>query len=315
MPLLQTVKLVSRRTTAALNLNLKTSPGTPFEIHTEALRHVDLHGGPATWGWAHFRGLRVWRMKELYGDGLTTQHILGVLRESPLLEVLEMERLNVHILPGESMPTPISLRRLTRIIFAWCKGDFVNHILRQIQASPELIEEFLIAVRDWRFLEPIGILTDALSTSWSSVLQNAHRTRRGSRFNLSDPRILLWTAKGSGKNFYFSFFWVGAVAGVRWMMDVLSQGDEPRPGVEIGCLGNILQDAEAIETLGSIKNIAIVEARADRNEKSLQILFQALSNRSTPGFPRLTNLKLQDWSWGTESIVKMLQARFQDNGT
>lgn len=189
----------------------------------------------------------------------------------------------------------------------------MNHILRQIQTSAELIEEFVIAVRDWGSLEPIGLLTDALA-SWSPVLRKAHRTCSASRCSLSDPRIFFWIAKGSGKNFHFSFIGVGAVAGVRWMMDVLVQEGEPGPGVEIGCRSTILQDAEAINKLASIKNITIFEAKPDWNENSLQILLQALGNSITPGFLWLTNLKLQDWRWGTESIAKMLQARFSDNG-
>lgn len=100
------------------------------------------------------------------------------------------------------------------------------------------------------------------------------------------------------------------------MMDILGQEDETGgPGVEIRCQSHILQDSEIIEALGSIKNIAILEARADWNEKSLQILFQALGNRTTPGFPWLTNLKLRDWGWGMESIAQMLRVRFSGDGT
>ncbi|KAG8949502.1 hypothetical protein FRC00_008106, partial [Tulasnella sp. 408] len=73
-------------------------------------------------------------MKGLVGVGLTTRHILGVLRESPFLEVLEMDRLRVQILPDDTVLAPISLPQLTRIILRWCKGDIVNHILRHIQA-------------------------------------------------------------------------------------------------------------------------------------------------------------------------------------
>ncbi|KAG9043449.1 hypothetical protein FS837_009517 [Tulasnella sp. UAMH 9824] len=314
MPLLHTVKLVSRRKTTALELNPATSSETPFGGDTKILRHVGLRGGPAAWGLARFSGLRTWKMDGLVGDGLTTQHILGVLRESPLLEVLEMERLKVQILPDDTVLAPVSLPRLTRITFRWCRGDFVNHILRHIQVPVELIEEFLIAVREWGSLQQIGLLTDGLS-SWSPLLRRAHRTCNGSRFSVSSLRTLFWIARGSKKRFCLFFFGFDAVSGMQWIMDVLDQGDEPGPGVEIECRNSILHNVEAIGTFSTIKKITRLDAHICWDEESLQILFRVLGNPITPGFPWLENLKLQDWEWNTEAIMKMLQARFPHNGT
>ncbi|KAG9043448.1 hypothetical protein FS837_009516 [Tulasnella sp. UAMH 9824] len=175
VPLLHTVKLDSAGKTAPPWLNPATSSETTLGVDIKTLRHVELRGGPAAWGWARFSGLRIWKLKELVGDGLTTQHILDVLRESPLLEVLVMERLRVQIFPDHTVHAPISLLRLMRITFRWCKGDFVNHVLRHIQVPVELIKEVSIAVRDWGSLQQIGLLTDGLA-SWSPLLRRAHRT-------------------------------------------------------------------------------------------------------------------------------------------
>lgn len=253
-------------------------------------------------------------MNDLAGDGLTTQHILGVLRESPFLEVLEMKNLKVQILPDDTVLAAISLLRLTRITFRWCKGDFVNHILQQIQASVELIEEFLIAVRQWGSLQPIELLTDGLA-SWSPLLRRAHRTCSGSRFSISTSRTFSWRAEGSEKRFRLSFAESDTASGMRWMGDVISQGGEPESGIEIECRHNILQNAELVDTLGSIKNTTRLEAEAYWTVEAMEILFRALSNPITPSFPWLKSLRLNDWRWSTESIVEMLQARFSHNGT
>ncbi|KIO19246.1 hypothetical protein M407DRAFT_31098 [Tulasnella calospora MUT 4182] len=294
MPLLHTVILHSRGWKATPGLNPGASPETSLGIDITSLHHVELYG-------------------ELGGDGLTTEHILGVLRENPLLEVLEMDRLKVQILP-DTMLTPISLLRLRTIIFRWCKGDFVNHILRQIQTSVDLIDEFLIAIHHWGTVAPIGFLTDALA-SWSPVLKKAHRTCNGSTFSADDLRTFFWKARGAEKAFHCFLFGLGAVTGAQWMMDVFGQMDEPGPGIGIEFRSRILRNAEAIRTFGSMDRITTFEAQADWNEESLQTLFQTLGNPITPGFPCLKTLKLKDWRWGMETIVEMLQARFPENGT
>ncbi|KAG8906911.1 hypothetical protein FRC01_007866 [Tulasnella sp. 417] len=91
--------------------------------------------------------------------------------------------------------------------------------------------------------------------------------------------------------------------------------DEPGPGVWIQCRNNVLQDKELIGAFGSMDKVTTLEAQADWREESLQTLFGVLGKPTTRGFPSLKNLKLRDWKWGTEGIVKMLKARFPDNGT
>ncbi|KAG8977065.1 hypothetical protein FRC05_002586 [Tulasnella sp. 425] len=308
MPLLHTVKLVSAGRTPSLT-------DTPFGAEVKVLQNVAVYGGPATWGLGHFRGLRTWRLKGLRGDGFTTQHILGILRENPLLEILEINRLRVQVLPENTLLTPIPLLRLTSLTMRSCHGDLVDHILRRIQIPMDRVKRLYIAVRAWRSLNPIRLLTDVLA-SWSPVFQRAHQTCRGSKFHLPDLGNFYWRAKGNGTTVYMHFSGIKPVTGVQWMVGILSQVDGSRAGASIECESTALKTVEDLKLLGSTDMITTFDVSVGRTGVSFkQALLQALSDPATPAFPCLETLKIQGFSWDMESVVKMLRARFTDHGT
>lgn len=314
-PLLHTVKLTSIGSRATLQPNPTTPSDTAFGNEIKLLHNVELRGGPANWGLGHFRGLRSWSMMELLGDGLTTQHILGVLQENPLLEVLKMDELNIRIHPDDTtLLTPISLPRLTSIILRGLKGDAVDHILRRIRTPIDMIHRFSIAVWSWGRLDPIKLLTDVLA-SWSPAFQRAHRSSGGSKFCLSALGTFYWIANGIQTEFSLYFFGLKAVTGVQWMADILSQTDQPGPGTSVECWSTVLESAETMNILGSTEKITRLDAHMRHNEESMQILLQALSDPTRPAFPWLETLNLDGLRWGMGSIVNMIQARFTDNRT
>ncbi|KAG8952810.1 hypothetical protein FRC04_003735 [Tulasnella sp. 424] len=306
MPFLHTVKLVSIGRTSSL-------ADTPFGAEVKVLQNVVVHGGPANWGLGHFRGLRTWRLRGLRGDGLTTEHILGILRENPLLEMLEMDQLNVQILPDNILLTPIPLSRLTSLTVRGCHGDFVDQILRRIRISIDRVNQFYIAVWSWGSLDPIRLLTDVL-TSWSPVYQRAHQICGGSIFHLSDLGTFSWRATRDGVTFRLCLSGIQAVTGMQWMAGILSQVDGSRAGASIECENAALPDAEDLKLLGSA-DVTFVVGVPCGTGASLQALLQALGDPATPAFPCMETLKIKRFCGSMEGIVKMLRARFTDHRT
>ncbi|KAG8952812.1 hypothetical protein FRC04_003737 [Tulasnella sp. 424] len=293
---------------------MPSATDTPFGAEFNVLQNVVVHGGPASWVLGHSRGLRTWRLKGLRGGGLTTEHILGILRENLLLEMLEMDQLGVHILPDNIPLTPIPLLRLTSLTICSCNGELVDRILRRIRIPIDRVNQFSITVGSWGSLNPVRLLTDVLA-SWSPAFQRAHQTCGGSKFYLSNLGTFYWGAIEDGTTFRLSFSGLKPVTGVQWMAGILSQVDEPKAGASIECQSTALENLEDLKSLGSTDMITAVHVCVDHSGASLQALLQALSDPATPAFPSLQILTIKGFSWGMESIVKMLQVRFTANRT
>ncbi|KIO15654.1 hypothetical protein M407DRAFT_34385 [Tulasnella calospora MUT 4182] len=279
---------------------------------TTGLRHVDIRKAPIQWKAGLFTQLKVLKLEKVFSDGLTTTHLLEILRASPCLEHLELSLMHAAAIDHPPSSPVITFPHLRHIYFYLCRGDFIGAILRHIQAPACLQFNLTISLRYGEPKLP-RFLNEDLWT-FKELLRAIHN-RYGSSEIILDSGHFEWNSPAPGARDHPAFsvfiFCRLPVPCIQWVENIL-QSDR---GLSICFNCHTNMPREVYEILAPMQCVTRVEIDNTliRQEVLIALGFAGepqSANPSLPSLPCLRELVLGGRNWTAQNLLDMVRSRF-----
>lgn len=283
--------------------------------NTKNVREVSIGYFPVLWTQDLFCGLRVLKLTG-YNLGVTTDHILSFLAQSPFLEILDLRHLPRAARPSDSTHHSIPLHHLRSIVVRECSEGLTLGIFQRIAVSSSKQVSFLVRLADSDTTN--GETLVAQTPFFQHFLQSAHGISSRSILRANDNTLEWSMIKGSADA---KEPWVDvSIARVStpfvcgWVDQTLEEYRSSDLGVEldVGYRWYPNLSEESLECLGSM--LCITKLSMNTDIRDGQEFFRLLGGEygfdTSPSFPRLQELRLTGSKWEPKELFQGVQRRF-----